>query len=415
MKGVLSASYLKQNQRWHWLVVASCICLFIGLACARAMASIGMMALLVAPFLFSSPIEVVKKYMVRKELWILALYFTIVFASGLYSDDKKEWLNWVRIKLPYIALPLAFAGISKLNNKKFIAVLYGFVITFFVVTVFILIRYALNYEAINASYHQGATIAIPYSHIRYTLMLAFSFFCAIYLYSRKYFLFNAQEKWLQLFFAVFAFIALHILSVRSGLLALYIGIAFLAFYLAFSYKKHLIGASMLVTLFAVPILAYQFVPSFKAKVDYMRYDWHEYSQGRYNNLSDAIRIISTKVGIEVWKQSPVIGVGAGDIRAEVAKVYEQQFPQITDYNRKVPHNQLVWVLATTGVIGLALFLIAFFLPLFSNQLYKFWPALVLHLILFASFFTEDTFEEQIGTGFYLIFLLLFMNHHRGDE
>lgn len=415
MNNLLNIAYLKQHNRWHWLVVASCVCLFVGLACARALASIGMIVLLVAPFIFNNPIEVVKKYLSRKELWVLALYLLIVFASGLYSDDKKEWMNWVRIKLPYIVLPLAFAGISRLDAKKFTIVLYSFIIIFFTVTVFILLRYALNYEAVNASYQQGATIAIPYSHIRYTIMLAFSFFCALYLFSKQQYLFTENEKWLQLFFAIFAFIALHILSVRSGLLALYIGILFCALYIAFSYKKYLLGFGMIATLFIVPVLAFYFVPSFNAKVYYMRHDLHEYSQGRYNNLSDAIRIISTKVGIDVWKQNPAIGVGAGDIRSETAKLYEQQFPQITEYNRKVPHNQLVWVLATTGVVGLVLFLTAFFVPLFTNQLYKFWPALVLHLILFSSFFTEDTFEEQIGTGFYLIFLLLFINYNSKHE
>lgn len=415
MNNLFNIAYLKQHNRWHWLVVASCVCLFIGLACARALASIGMIALLIAPFLFNNPFDIVKKYISRKELWILALYFLIVFASGLYSEDKKEWMNWVRIKLPYIALPLAFAGISKLDNKKFIIVLYGFILTFFAVTVFILVRYALNYEEVTLSYQRGATIAIPYSHIRYTIMLAFSFFCSLYLVHRNYFVISAKEKWLQLFFAAFAFIALHIISVRSGLLALYVGIVVLALYLAFNHKKYVLGLGMIAAIVAMPYIAYKYVPSFTNKVNYMRYDMGEYEKGNYNNLSDAIRIISTKVGIDIWKQSPAIGVGAGDIRTETAKVYEQQFPQLTEYNRKVPHNQLVWVLATTGVVGLVLFLIAFFVPLFTNGLYKFWPALVLHLILHSSFFTEDTFEEQIGTGFYLIFLLLFINYNSKHE
>lgn len=415
MTDILKLSYLKQNMRWHWLVVACCVCLFIGLACARALASIGMIGLLITPFLFNKPADVFRNYFSEKALWILSLYFIIVLASGLYSEDKEAWLGWLRIKLPYIALPIAFAGISKLDAKKFTVVLYGFVITFFITTAVILIRYALDYAAITDSYYQGAAMPIPYSHIRYSLMLAFSFFCAVYLYSKGYYVFSRHEKWLQLFFAVFAFVALHVLSVRSGLLALYIGILYLGFYIVFSYRKYILGIAMIAVIIAAPFAAYHFVPSFHNKIHYMRYDLSEYQQGRYNNLSDAIRFVSTQIGIDIWKQSPVIGIGAGDIRAEVAKAYEEKYPQITEPNRKVPHNQLVWVLATTGVTGLALFLTAFFVPLFSNKLYKFWPALVLHLLLLSSFFTEDTFEEQIGTGFYLIFLLLFMNYHRNNE
>lgn len=410
-----SIQYFKQNDRWHWLVVACCVCVFVGLACARALASIGMIGLLIVPFLFTHPEEILRQYYRRKELLVLSLFFVIVFVSGIYSYDKSEWLNWVRIKLPYIALPVAFAGISRLSTKKFTLVLYGFVFTFFFATVFVLVRYALNYAAITDSYYRGNAIPVPYSHIRYSLMLAFSFFCAVYLFNTKRYVYSRHEQWLQLFFALFAFISLHILSVRSGLLALYSGLIYLALYMVLIHRRYILGIALVTSLAAMPLIAYKLVPSFHNKVEYMRYDLNEYSKGNYNNLSDAIRIISTQLGIEVWKQNPVIGVGAGDLRNEVAKQYEQQYPQLTEYNRKVPHNQLVWVLASTGVIGLVLFLMAFFVPLLSHKLYKFWPALVLHLILFFSFFTEDTFEEQIGTGFYLIFLLLFINYQRADE
>jgi O-antigen ligase len=91
------------------------------------------------------------------------------------------------------------------------------------------------------------------------------------------------------------------------------------------------------------------------------------------------------------------------------KFYSDHYPQLAESDRKLPHNQLVWTLATTGIFGLALFLFAFFFPLFINSNYKNWLFVILHLILFSSFFTEATFEEQIGTGFYLTLLLVLMN------
>jgi hypothetical protein len=72
------------------------------------------------------------------------------------------------------------------------------------------------------------------------------------------------------------------------------------------------------------------------------------------------------------------------------------------------------MLATTGVIGLLVFLFAFFYPFFLSGLQKHWLAAVFYLSLFSSFFTEHSLEEQMGTGFYLLFLLLLMNHFRND-
>lgn len=345
---------------------------------------------------------------------MLSLFFWIVFFSGIYSDDKTGWLNWVRIKLPYLFLPFVFAGLKRLNKRAFITILYAFILTFFVSTSVILFRYYSNYSQITESFLRGSALPIPYSHIRYSLMLGFSLFCSLYLWQQKSFLFSAGEKKLQIFFAAFAFIALHILSVRSGLLAVYLGLLFLAVHAVVVEKKWIAGVILTATIVLLPYLAYLFVPSLHNKINYMRYDLDEYKKGAINDRSDAMRIVSIKVGMEIWKEHKLLGVGAGDLRNECDRFYEREYPSISPENRRLPHNQLVWMLSTTGVVGLLVFLFSFFYPFFSSGLYKQWIAVVFYLSLFSSFFTEHSLEEQMGTGFFLIFLLLLMNHFRND-
>ncbi len=345
---------------------------------------------------------------------MLSLFFWIVFFSGIYSDDKTGWLNWVRIKLPYLFLPLAFAGIKRISERTFTTILYSFVLTFFISTSVILFRYYSNYNQITESFLRGSALPIPFSHIRYSLMLGFSFFCSLYLWQQKSFLFSASEKHLQIFFAAFAFIALHILSVRSGLLALYLGLFFLAVCAVVIEKKWIAGIVLALATVLLPYLAYQFVPSMHNKINYMRYDLDEYKKGEINDRSDAMRIVSIKAGIEIWKEHKLLGVGAGDLKNECDQFYEREYPSIFPDNRRLPHNQLVWMLATTGAVGLLAFLFSFFYPFFSSGLYKQWIAVAFYLSLFSSFFTEHSLEEQMGTGFFLIFLLLLMNHFRND-
>ena len=67
------------------------------------------------------------------------------------------------------------------------------------------------------------------------------------------------------------------------------------------------------------------------------------------------------------------------------------------------------------MVGFVLFLSGFLVPYVVRGYYRQWLMVVLGLIVFSSFFTEDTFEEQIGTGFYVIFLLVLMNHFGADE
>ncbi len=411
----LSTKRFLSEGNFQWLIVICCQFIFIGFVCSRALASIGMIALVVSSLLFNGFEETFKKYFQRRELVVLALFFLIVFLSGFYSEDKTNWLNWVRIKLPYLALPIAFASIKKLEEQKFIALLYGFVITLSISVAFVLVNYFLNYSTITESFLRGNTIPMPYSHIRYTLMVAFAFFCSWFLLERQKFFFSANEKWVQTFLLVFLFVALHILSVRSSLLALYVGIIFLLLRFIFVQKKILPGTIFLLMLVVVSFSAYKFIPSLKNKIAYMKYDYNSFKSGEVRNLSDGARLLSMQGGLEVAKQNLWLGVGAGDLKIEMNKFYNEHYSQLEESGRKRPHNQFIWVLATTGIFGLALFLFAFSFPLLVNGNYKNWLLVVLHLILFSSFFTEATLEEQIGTGFYLGFLLLFINQFTNEK
>ena len=373
-----------------------------------------MISLLVASLLFKGIPETIKKYAQTKELMVLSLYLIIVLISGIYSDNKADWMNWVRIKLPFFALPLAFAPVSRISHKGFVILIYGFMLTFFICTALVLGNYLLHFETMTESFSRGTQIPMPFSHIRYTLMLAFSFFCAVYLLRENDFLGTPNERWAQLAYAVFAFVALHILSVRSGLLALYLGLVYWAVYEIIRQKKFLLGALIILFIAALPFAAYKFVPSLHNKIGYMSYDLEMYQKGNINEHSDAMRLLSMKIGLQIWQNNPVLGVGAGDLETETYKIYAQSYQQISDYNRRLPHNQFIWVLATTGLLGFVLFLTAFFFPLLSGGYYKYALIFILHLMIFSSFFTEDTFEEQMGSGFYLIFLLILMNQFKRE-
>jgi O-antigen ligase len=182
----------------------------------------------------------------------------------------------------------------------------------------------------------------------------------------------------------------------------------------FVQRKVWAGVALLLLMVAIPYAAIKLIPSLKNKLDYMTYDYRSFENGEVKNLSDGVRIISMKGGLEIAKQNLWLGVGAGDLQDEMNKFYAEHYPQLEESDHKLPHNQLVWTLATTGIIGLALFLFGFSFPLFINGNYKSWLFVIFHVILFSSFFTEATLEEQVGTGFYLTFLLVLMNQFRNE-
>lgn len=403
------------RNRIEYLIVLCCTCCFIGFVASRAMASIGIIALVVLAFVSSNPLDVFRKYFKQTQLWVLSFLFVAVLISGVYSEDQNAWLGWLRIKLPFLFLPLAFAAFHKISQRAFTLVLYAFVLVLGCSVIPVLAIYYLHYAEITESFARGNTIPMPFSHIRYTLMLAFAFFCCWYLLEKKTVLFHRLERYVQVIIMGFLFLSLHVLSVRSSLLALYLGVLFMALRLLIAQRNWALGAVLLALVVLAPYCAYKFVPSLHSKIGYMRYDLQEYLQGRVNQNSDAGRLTSIKVGLEIWKKNKLLGVGAGDIRSETAMVYEELYPQVPVENRKVPHNEFIWVLAGCGMVGFVLFLSGFLVPYVVRGYYRQWLMVVLGLIVFSSFFTEDTFEEQIGTGFYVIFLLVLMNHFGADE
>ena len=88
-----------------------------------------------------------------------------------------------------------------------------------------------------------------------------------------------------------------------------------------------------------------------------------------------------------------------------------QYPEVKE--RKMPHNQFVYVYAGTGIIGLLGFLFALFYPLLYKKAYREPIFFAFYIIVLASFIVENTIENSLGAGFFAFFLLLGLNYWSG--
>lgn len=345
-----------------------------------------------------------QKFISNKAYLAVTFFFFLILLTGIYSADMKYLLERLRIKLPFLILPLAFVSMPRLEEKEYLSIFYFFLFLLFGSAILVGFGYLQNYETITDGLGKGQPIPTPVNHIRYSLMMAFSIVGGIVLYFRNFYWKWAWEKWLILGIVGFLFFFIHVLSVRSGILVLYVSLLFLSLRFAFLQKRYLLGGASVIVLLCIPVIAYNSIEGFKQKVDYTIWDWQQYYYNLPLRSSDASRLISFKVGLEICQKEKWLGVGAGDLRKEVHQIYDQKFPAITD--KKMPHNQFISVCAGMGIIGLAIFILAFFFPLFYKKIKPDALFITLHLIIFASFFTENTIENSVGVGFYVFFLLL---------
>lgn len=347
----------------------------------------------------------------QKSFLIITGFFFMVLLSGVYSSDWDYLLERLRIRLPFLILPFAFASIPSFSERQYLGFFYFFIVFMLLSCTTVGLDYWNNFETINTNMKLGKPIPTPMNHIRYSLLIALSIIAGTVLVAKKYYLKYKWERFLILGATLLLFLFIHILSVRSGLLTLYCTIFILAIRYIIRSRSIFIGASVISGLILLPLIAYNTLPSFKSKVHYSLHDFSMYMRGESATYSDAERFISLAVGMQIGKQHPIVGIGAGDLKKEVKAIYAQQYPNIKEV--KMPHNQFISVFAGMGIIGLLTFLVIFFYPLLYRSNYTNTILLALHIIIFISFLMENTIENAIGTGIYVFFLLFGLNHLNG--
>ncbi len=347
----------------------------------------------------------------EEPVWLIAMIpFFIVLISGFWTEDYAYWLERLRIKLPFLFLPLSFAALRDyLKARHRSLALYLFALVMLAGCLYVLATYVLHYEEIFQGLSRGKAMPTPSNHIRFSLALAYAVFVAAWLARKKFWVWHEVEvKWLWAL-SVFFFLFLHFLSVRSGLLSLYAALLYWAFRQIFSseagsaLRRLAWGSLVVVVLF--PFLSYRFVPAFRQKMDYMRWDLQQYFSGSTEMpSSDSDRLRSLEVGWAVARKHIFFGVGAGDVSMEVRREYARRYGGKVE--AKMPHSQWVSYLVGTGWAGLLVFLYSFFYPLFEGRRYRDVLFVSFWLIVLVSFFVENTLENNFGVSFYVMFLLL---------
>mgnify|MGYP006269962921 FL=1 len=332
--------------------------------------------------------------------------FAVYALSGLYSEDTAYFFRRLRSSLPLFLLPFAISALPRFGRRVYYSLLYFFFWLLLLTCTLVALNYAADYDAINQLYKKGQVMPTPMRHIRFSLTVALAVAVGFYLAGRRFYWRWPAERYALIGGSLLLTLFLHILAVRSGLLALYLmaGYAFLRFILI---KGYWVGGLLGLVLGAAALyLAIEQLPTLQNKLNYTHYTLHQFLKGgAIEELSDSQRIGSIQAGIEMARQHPWLGVGLGDVRQEAEAYYRSHFPGLAG-RQLLPHNQYVFVLAATGIPGLLYFIGATLYPLLYRRGYRdgLWSAF--HLMIFASFMVEHTLETQFGLTLYLLFLLM---------
>jgi O-antigen ligase len=349
----------------------------------------------------------IKQFMKDKLALLFTAIFVISMLSYFQSTDVGFWAERVRIKLPFLILPFAISSLFPLEKKLFHQLIFIFWLSIVLFVFYSSIHFIFNYQSILQSYAAAQTLWTPVDHIRFSLAVACSIWLGIYLYRVDFYIKYLFEKNVYFFVSILLVIYLHILAVRSGLLGFYLSVLYFIFYFLWIKKqwKHALATTLIALV--VCGLAIICSPTIATKIGYMKYDINEYLHHKnVQGKSDAGRLMSQEMAIQVIIKNKLLGVGLGDVERGIKNEYAQQHPEIIDAERLMPHNQFLFNTIAFGMIISALIGCLFLIFFGWNKNYQKWPLSCVYIVLISSFMTESTLEIQIGTTLFLFLTLM---------
>ncbi len=374
----------------------------IGIICSKALLAVGMVGLSgTALWHWLS-----NKNHDRRGLAIFlipSIILVITLLSGLNSDNKTLWLEFVLKKLPFLVLPLAFFSLKDYLAKRYYDYLVGFVFLIVTVSLGVLGNYIMNFEDLNQAIGKGKSITTPIDHTEFSIFVAFAACVSLFVYIEQKKVFRIGTRATQLLVSIFLILFLHILAVRSGLAVFYGTIFLVGTYHFIKQKKYTALAGLIAAIVLVPMIAINTIPSLKKKISYVNWDLRQYKLGEGLNYSDSERLYSLKIGLDIFNDNKIAGIGIGDMRAGCDARYQEYLGKSLPH---YPHNQYLFALAAMGILGFLCYMTALIWPLIALRRYLDPYFLCLHSVVLISALAENTIERTYSIGFYLFFLLL---------
>lgn len=341
-----------------------------------------------------------------KIFWVLISLFLLHLMGLLYTSNFEYALKDLKIKLPIFFLPIVFITSPSLSVSEFRRILKVLLISALLSSIYGMYYYLRYFQV---TFFELREMSRFISHIRLSLLNTIAAFAAFYLLAKNNWRKLSYTNLYYLVAGIWLFIFNGIMGSRMGLVVFFILLLLGSIFLVIRHKKIWLAAVLLVLMIALPILSYVTLPSIKMRTHEVVYELQSYQLNQDpNGKSIAQRFVYWNIAWDIFKTAPLIGIGTGDV-ADAFNSYYLAHPNLLQqqYQHRA-HNQWLTILLTFGILGLLLFMLVVFYPLFYKRKYLDYFYIVFFIAFALSLLTEDTLETQAGVTFYALFNCLFL-------
>jgi O-antigen ligase len=355
-------------------------------------ASVASILLLVnAAWHFNENIQI-KSLSIAQTLFI-SVFFVSIGISLLHGCALNQLLPKLLVRLPVVFLPSLMSFVKHRNiilSKHW----YLFALPIFWLAIASVCNYAVHYNFLSQMVLESKPLPI-YSkvyHIEFSVIISL---VLLILLSWKLEGHEMKMGGINFFFYLIfggLFIALHVLSARTGLLGFWSGVMFMAW----NYRRRLSLKYILVV--AAVMVAIVFVPSVKNRIVNTLEDLSAVTHKEdLNDKSFGQRWEAWGAIIHAGKKTPLFGVGQCNIENTMQKSFDELKSDLDAENRISPHNQYLQWFIELGLVGMVLWIVAVAFTIYTARKWQisiFVFAIALAIGLSITF--ESLFERQAG-------------------
>ncbi|MEX0997216.1 MAG: O-antigen ligase family protein [Flavobacteriaceae bacterium] len=342
-------------------------------------------------------------------LFLIASIFLMSAISILYSIDPSYSLKKSIKLISFLLIPIAFI----LTNPN--TILIEKAKTFFIYGCITLCLFSLSNLAYN--YFVNYEISHWYNFVQTSMNREYMPEDAMFLNTALIFLLFGNYSNLLKYFSAILFLAVIILfGVRLGL---FLNILIILIFIILNFKQFLSIKKILI--FAASILVLFILTHQNSYTQDKLYDTlskigfntkHKVSDIGQDYHKISLRSMMWGSSIDLIKEKPLFGYGAGVEKIQLEKQYEKRGYQIPAYNA---HNQFLSTTIQFGLIGLIILLSIFYFLFKCAIIDKSQSTFLVTLIMLASMSTESYLEIQQGSFYFAIFASLLIIENKKNK
>lgn len=186
----------------------------------------------------------------RKSLWLIASVYLVHILGLIITSDFRYAFHDIRIKLPYLILPLIIGTVPQIDRiqLKWIIIIFSFF-----VMASTLVSTSILFGLIPFEFHDVHEISLFISHIRLSLLIDIAIFCLIYILISAEFRLKRWEYGSYLLILIWLIFFLFMLQSLTGIMVFLIT-GFILFWIYLPKINHLVSRWLLAVMMITIVL-----------------------------------------------------------------------------------------------------------------------------------------------------------------